>query len=412
MRWLIGQRLRSPALIGVQTVQPGAIAGGLVTFTRSQVGTVSTAFNATADLVEYAADVPRFNGAAQRLLLEGQSTNVWTNPRGDGLVAGTPGSNPTGAGTRPANGLVAEIIGQATRNGIPGWEFRISGTPASTGINTWALGGATAHLVGDFVWTAAWFALVGGSLANIANMTLRGSDGDAGVSVIGMTATPQFFSRRWVSTSNTGTQPRLRWSFADTVTPVDCTIWIGGGQQRIGPAFLDSAILPVSGSPAASTRGQDNFTSAFATLFPNGVGTVLGSFMLSSNADGADQVLIDINDGTANNRIRLRNVAGGATIVAGRTIGGVNADATTLGSMTAGTLFRVGLTFDGTTLVANFNGGSNESVVGLPPGLTVRRVGNNAAGTAPMFGEVGYLQELPYVIPAFDLPAAVAAIPS
>lgn len=176
--------------------------------------------------------------------------------------------------------------------------------------------------------------------------------------------------------------------------------------------FFSTVILPVVGSPGASTRGQDNATAPFGVLFPNGVGSVLASFMLPQSApSGADQVLLDINDGSANNRIRVRNVAGGNTIVAGRTIGGVNVDATTLGSMVPSTLFRVGLTFDGTNIVANFNGGSNQTVAGVPTGLTTLRIGNDSAGTAPMFGECGIMQTFPDVIPNGSLPIAVANIP-
>ena len=85
---------------------------------------------------------------------------------------------------------------------------------------------------------------------------------------------------------------------------------------------------------------------------------------------------------------------------------------TSVGTFTPGTLFRAGLTFDGTTITANFNGGGNQIVAGVPTGLTTMRVGNNSAGTTPMFGECGYFDVLPYVIPAGDLPAAVSAIPS
>jgi hypothetical protein len=174
--------------------------------------------------------------------------------------------------------------------------------------------------------------------------------------------------------------------------------------------FPSSAMLATS-EPASATRGQENITAGFSALFPAGVGSVLASYVLPFNASGADQTLLDINDGTANNRIRLRNADGGATIVAGRVIGGVSSDAATLGSMTPGTLFRVGLTFDGTTITANFNGTANQTVAGQPAGLTTLRLGNHAAGTAPMFGELGYFEPRASVIAAADLPAAVAAIP-
>lgn len=185
------------------------------------------------------------------------------------------------------------------------------------------------------------------------------------------------------------------------------TFW---GWAETDAAFPSSTILAAT-EPNTATRGQDTLTASFGTLFPGGVGTVLGSFLLPFSAVGADQVLFDIHDGSASNRIWCRNVAGGNTIVVGRTIGGVNVDATSLGSMTPGTVFRVGVTFDGSNIVGNLNGGINQTVAGQPSGLTTMRVGNSSAGTAPMFGEVGYLDALSSVTPSANLPAAVSAFP-
>jgi hypothetical protein len=185
------------------------------------------------------------------------------------------------------------------------------------------------------------------------------------------------------------------------------TFW---GWAETDAAFPSSAFL-ASTEPNTATRGQDTLTSTFSTLFPTDVGSVLGSFLLPFSAVDVDQGLFDISDGTGNNRIWCRNVAGGNTIVVGRTIGGVNVDATSIGSMTPGTLFRVGFTFDGSNVVANFNGGTNQTVAGVPTGLTTLRIGNNAAGTAPMFGEVGYVDTQATVISGANLPAAVSAIP-
>ncbi|HEV7455183.1 MAG TPA: hypothetical protein VGN96_00285, partial [Roseococcus sp.] len=177
--------------------------------------------------------------------------------------------------------------------------------------------------------------------------------------------------------------------------------------------FASTPILPPIGTPGASTRGQDNVTAAFASLFPAGVGTVLGSCMIPQSAPaGGSQAIVDINDGTQANRFSFRNNAGGNDIVASLNIGGTPLVLPTLGTMTPGTLLRFGLTWDGTTVVANLDGGANQSAASAtPPGLTTLRAGNNANGTAPMFGEIAYLDALPYVVPAANLPAAVAAMP-
>jgi hypothetical protein len=372
-------------------------------------------------IVEYAADVPRFNDAGRRLLLEGQRTNEIPNPRCEGAVIGTPGTPPTGwTRSTTFNGLSVDIAGTGVEDGIPYVDMRIYGTPALTSATSFLtfISSGTAAAVPGEVRTASYFVrLVAGSMTNLTFTRLMTNVGGSG-SILGGSYTPTTDPLRQqrythTSTANSGTTSvtsGMRVNYTSGLA-VDATIRVGAPQQEIG-AFASTPVFPVANAPAASTRGQDNFTSLLASLAPNGVGTVLGSFMLPQNApSGADQVLFDINDGTLNNRIRLRNGAGGATIVAGSTIAGINADATTLGSHTAGTLFRVGLTFDGTTITANFNGGTNQAVAGVPSGLATLRVGNNSAGTAPMFGEVGYFDTLPYVIPPVDLPTAVTAIP-
>jgi hypothetical protein len=408
------------APFGARLIQPGAIAGGVATFTRAQVAAVSTAFNAAGDLVEYAADVPRFNGAAQRLLIEGQQTNQISNVRAEGGASGSPGTQPTNyVITAAPSGLTRTITVGVAYKGMTGVRVRYNGTPAAPGAVSIAFDANTAIAAAPgAVWSGGYlWRLAAGSLSGVTQVRAQFGWRDGGGASLGPTSHTltdsggdNFFSA--TSTAVAGTAfVQLLHRVDFSAVPLDFTFELFIPQLCLAP-FIGAPILPPVGVPGASTRGQDNFTSTFASLFPTGVGTVLGSFMLPQNASaGADQVLFDINDGSVNNRIRLRNVAGGATLVAGRVIGGASTDATTIGSMTAGTLFRVGLTFDGTTIAANFNGGSNQTVAGQPGGLTTLRVGNNSAGTAPMFGECGYFDVLPYVIPGANLPAAVSAIP-
>lgn len=418
-----GGRGSSAAPFGARLVQPGAIAGGgLVTFTRSQVGATAGAISSAGGgtwWTEYAADVPRFVGAANRLLLDGQRTNISTRSRlvgGTGWtltdVSATPTTGPDGvSGTAnildEGTNTAAHWVAPATVTFTAGVTYSFSAivkagtctscqlfstTPAFSGtafqnynlatgaLGTSGAGSLTPRIVplGD-----GWYWI---SMSAVA-----GSTGSSRPLALGMTSSPSAASRL---ESYTGTNRTMLafWGWAEEAP------------------FPSSPILAAT-EPSTSTRGQDSLISAISSLFPSGVGTVLGSFVLPFSAVGADQTLFDINDGSTNNRIRLRNVAGGATLVAGQVIGGTPADATTIGSMTPGTLFRVGLTFDGSTITANFNGGSNQTVAGQPSGLTTLRVGNNSAGTAPMFGECGYFDALPYVIPGANLPAAVSAIP-
>lgn len=417
----------SAPVFGARLVQPGAIGGGgLVTFSRSQVSSFSTATNAAGSVVEYVADVPRFNGASQQLLLEGQRTNNVSNTRGVGFVAGSPGTLPTGWTVPTVQTGLTRILSSVSSGGASGIGITFSGTASTsnTSFETSARASAPSAAPSQTRTVSVLLWLASGSLTNVSSITIGGifltSAGGAVASNVftssdikgGLTSLPKQFSFTMTSTSD-ATIARFNPRLAITITngaTTDAVIGVAYIGDEIAP-FASTATFPPVDTPGASTRGQDNLTSSFSSLFPTGVGTVLASFMLPQNAVSVDQMLFDISDGTVNNRIRVRNVAGGATIVAGRVIGGVSTDATTLGSMTAGTLFRVGLTFDGTTITANFNGGSNQTVSGQPTGLTTLRVGNNSAGIAPMFGECGYFDVLPYAIPAANLPAAVLAIP-
>ncbi len=413
----------SAPVFGARLVQPGAIGGGgIVTFSRSQVSSFSTATNAAGSVVEYVADVPRFNGASQQLLLEGQSTNQIRNSRAEGISGGSAPTYWTAQFSTGTGNGVTRTVRAWSGGGFSGIDIDLDGT--CTGTNTSIPQFEVASFipaVNAQVWTMSlYMAYVRGTPSQVPmqfgiRMTDSGGTtlGGGGLLSSSITLTNTLSRYALTATLNQPTvawiSPGLRYTMTSGVTYAE-TLRIVFPQLELTP-FASTIILPPLGTPGTSTRGQDNLTSNFSTLFPTGVGTVLASFMLPQNAVSVDQMLFDISDGTVNNRIRVRNVAGGATIVAGRVIGGVGTDATTLGSMTAGTLFRVGLTFDGTTITANFNGGSNQTVSGQPTGLTTLRVGNNSAGTNPMFGECGYFDVLPYVIPGANLPAAVAAIP-
>ncbi len=412
---------------GGPLVQPGSISSRLATFTRAQVSAFATATNAAGEFLTYGADAVRFNGAAQRLILEGQRTNNVSNSLAEGFSAGTPGTMPTGWIQPVTQGGLTRVLSAVSAGGLSGLGINFSGTASNTTISQTepsVRASAPAATPSQTRTVSALLWLAGGSITNITSVTLGGLFlTAAGGSISGnsfngpdikasLTAAPQLFTFTCTSTADVTVarfNPRIS-IFVTNGAASDAVIGVAYLGEEIAP-FASTPIFPPVGAPGATTRGLDNLTWPFAALFPGGVGTVLASFMLPQNATGADQVLFDIDDGTASNRIRLRNVAGGATIVAGRTIAGANTDATTIGSHTAGTLFRVGLTFDGSTITANFNGGTNQTVAGVPSGLAFFRLGNDSAGTAALFGEPAYVEALPSVISGANLPAAVAAIP-
>ncbi len=426
MRGLIGRRFGGTGgvpFFGTRLVQPGALAGGgVTTFSRAQVGMTSTAISSNGGgnwWTEYAADAPRYAGTANRLMLGGQRTTMNLRQRligGTGWtltnVTPTTTTGPDG-GAATANRLDEGTATSAHAVSLPTAAFT-SGVSysASAIVKAETCTACQIFLSSSAFGLTAWqnYDLAGGVLGSGGTATLNPR-------IVSLGAGWFWISMTAVATVTAAAGP-LSLNMLTSASAVRNESYTGTSRTMLAfwawtednAAFPSSAMLATT-EPNAATRGQDNLTSSFSTLFPSGVGTVLLSVVLPFTAVGTDQVLIDINDGSTNNRIRARNVAGGNTIVVGRTISGINTDATTIGSMTPGTLFRMGLTFDGSTLVANFNGGANQLVTGLPSGLTTLRIGNNSLGTAPMFGEVGYVDTLPYSIPPAGLPAAVTAIP-
>lgn len=415
--------IKTNADYGVRLIQPGAITGGgFVTFSRSQVAMTSSALSSGGGgnwWTEYAANVPRFGGTANRLMLEGQRTTVNVRQR---LIGGTGWalSDTTSTTTTGPDG------GAATASRIDeGVTTSTHLVSLSSIVMTAGVVYSMSAIVKAETCTSCQFLFGSAAFGNNAwqNFDLAsgvlGTGGAANINprIVSLSGGWYWISLSALCLASVGA-PTAAIYMTASASAGRASAHTGTSRTMLGfwawteaaASFPSSAILAAS-EPATATRGQDNFTSSFATLFPTGVGTALGSFLLPFASVDADQALLDLNDGTLNSRIRLRNVAGGNTIVMGRTIGGVNIDAASLGNMAPGTLFRVGITFDGTNIVANLNGGSNQSVAGYPTGLTALRIGNNSAGTEPMFGEIGYFDTLPYVILPANLPAAVTAIP-
>mgnify|MGYP000496994201 CR=1 FL=1 len=598
-------------VFGSRLIQPGALAGGgLVTFSRAQTGATSTAISSGGGgnwWAEFAADAPRFGGSANRLMLGGQRTTMNTRQR---LIGGTGWTNTNVTAT-----LVTGPDGGSTANRLD------EGTAASThqtGLTSVSFTSGLSYSISAIVkaetCTSCQLFLPTGAFG-----TTTWQNFDLAVGVLGTggagAINPRivFLGSDWywisftalaIATSSVSPFTLIMTSSAsaarnESYTGTNRTMLAFWGWAEDSAAFPSSAILATS-EPNAATRGQDNLTSSFSTLFPSGVGTVLSSFVLPFNASGADQTLVSLNDGTTSRFISLVNqpartnailnprgeggtpgvigaggvmptdwvlssfdagltitfngsgtengtpysefrlsgtsaagtlgriaantasetfltgtsvaVQAGFRVVAGSLTGitsvsrrtptlgstsstvtpsstlsvanyiqvlaadvtavigcqtqinhsvGVPLDVTfriyapmisrgavqttpplppvgtpgastraagtitlisrdtaagvyswaDLGTQTPGTLFRVGMAFDGTTIAGNFNGGTNQTVAGQPTGLTTLRVGNISAGTAPMFGEAGYFDTLPYATPGANLPAAVTAIP-
>jgi hypothetical protein len=362
---------------------------------------------------EYAADAPRVQGPSRRLLIEGQRTNQVRNPRGEGAIAGTPGTAPTFWGTDPTtrtiNGLVAA-------DGLT--LLDLSYTVAGAGNRQLTLeSGVIAAGAGE-AWTATVFAALmsGSGLSLRIDMEFRDAvnaliAGGTAASADLNTVDGQLrrLSVTHVAPATTArVTAQLRWSFTGATT---ARALYGAPQIEIG-AFASTPILPLISTPAAATRGSDLLTGAFATLFPGGSGTVLGVAMFPASPPASQFFDFVQTDGVADNRNAIQALGGGNTIRLQRRAAAVDTFAT-LGTHTPGSPFGWGITWDNAGRVAAMmTGGTVQALTGASTGHANLRLGAGIAGLNPTFGELGApLLALPYVVSDAVLAARVAALP-
>lgn len=382
------------------------------TLTRTQASDMS-AVALGADGVtwtQYAADAARYNGTAQRLLIEGARTNSVTNPRGEGASGAT---LPTGWTLSATRGLTHTWT-RATRGGVEGVDWRMVGTPDSTSAFDLSFEAGQTTTTGISAALSLFYQLVAGTLPFGVLELRNAAESTSGATDFVPDATLRRVENVTVA-AGTAYRCRLTVSYASTVTPVDCTVFLGWPQREMSATFASSAMLPVAGTPGASTRSADLVTVTLASLgLPDsGAGTYLWSGVIGQSApSGINQTIMQIDSGSGTNRFVLVNGAGGSTILPARTTGGSFSAGSPAGTMTAGTVFRVGATVDAGRLAASVNGAAPQAVTGGPTsGLTTLRLGGDSSGASSMFGETVALRTLSRVVGDDELQALVLGMP-
>jgi hypothetical protein len=395
-----------------------------LTLQRAQTSTRATRLGSDGtSWVEMLADQPRFAGTARRLMVEGQRSNLVANARSAG---GTGWTNTGIASVVAATGpdgdaasanLITETAADSRHNlGSTSFNFT-AGLPYSMSVlvapgscsDIQLLGGSPAF--GVSVWQN--FVLTGeGSLGSGGPAVTRASIRPFGAwylcEMVGVA----------VATATTGKQICM----TSGPTSVRSPIYVGTSRTvRVSWTWLEQAgfasspILPPPGSPQASTRGADLVGATLGSLGLNAGAacTLLWSGVLPQAApSGAAQTIIQIDDSTGNNAIRLRNAAGGSNLEIERTTAGL-ASSATLGSMTPGTPFRLGIAINGLgRAAASLQGGAAVAVTGSPAGgLTRLRLGMDEANGRAMFGQTTTLRLLPVALPDDRLATAVGSLP-
>lgn len=409
--------LRSPIRWRQQLIAPAWLSTKM-DFARAQAGgAVSTTLGADdATWSEVAADVPRYYGSARRLRVEGQRTNSIRNVRFSGASA--PSTLPTNAAAGLANCTIS-VVGVSTVNGLPCLDLDFVFSAVGGQVTLRFEGTTTTVPAADGqTWTLSEFLAIlsGGSLLSLADLVVAsrnsggGNLGQTSTSFVGASST----LTRYVATKSMVASTAFVSEGISLVSNAAGTVRIRIAAPQLEQAsFASTPILPAT--TGASTRGADLLSAPLARLgIPaSGACTVLGTFMIPQAAPAsASQFLLHIDGGVDATAYRVFNLASSASIRGGRITGGVSSNLT-LGNMTAGTPFSIGMSIDGSGGVSLcLNGDAVQSTTGGPTsGLSTLRVGSSAVGASNLFGDIAHLDILPYPVSDAQLQALVAAMP-
>ena len=231
-------------------------------------------FDGAGVLREAAVDEPRYlfdalGNRTDAVLVEPEAVNRIRNSRGEGAVAGSPGTFPTHwQVTGNAFGLTWNVVGAGNEAGLPFVDLRLSGTSSNTVQPTIRADQLYAPATNGQVWThSVHIRPVAGSLSGIASAFLFVTEWTSGgvfisqsSSSISINAATMLESRRFFSSALSGAttgQVGSMIGIAPLVgVAIDCTFRIACPQLELG-AFATSPILNPLGAPAATTRAAD-----------------------------------------------------------------------------------------------------------------------------------------------------------
>ena len=251
---------------GLIVNQPLATGDGTTTsfqLVRSKGGFAEPVFLPTA------VSLTRSDFLGSTLMYPIARTNYVRNPRGEGAVAGTPGSLPTYWQSNLTAGLSRQLVGYGTTSGVPWIDIRVFGTATATGLamNLYLDINNAAATLGS-TWTmSAWVMLVAGTLPGGLYLQF----GEYGTSTASYPGTAVASPGLWQRSVNTTTitDPTINqidamvWVYQTATGAVDFTLRIGGPQLE-KYAIATSLILPPVGSPAVRTVTDYG-------LYPNGI---------------------------------------------------------------------------------------------------------------------------------------------
>jgi hypothetical protein len=258
------------------------------------------------------------------VLLEPGRTNAIRNPRALGVVAGNPGTMPTGWASSFQGGLSREVVGSGVFQGMPYVAIRFFGTATSgsfTRVNFLPIYTQFLNISGGLSSTFSCFVrLAGGDLTDISNIRVgiqgRDSAGNnvpaAGSGLFNFTPTSGILSNQRQAVTWSTSDPSVVYAepFLDILrgntATVDVTLWIGAPQHELG-TFPTMPMLPPAGTTGATTRAAD--TGSLAIAVPSSFSMYSeaqdAAFRSDSVVETASQVHVDNGSGDTAFQLRL-----------------------------------------------------------------------------------------------------------
>jgi hypothetical protein len=361
-------------------------------------------------LVDVAVNEPRIDYDPATLLgrgwlVEEAATNL-VNGGTEGAVVGAPGTPPTGhAYAGNSSGMSREVVAIGTERGVPYIDVRWSGTPGSTFTRdmNFQASGAIAAVAGEAFLSVVPVRLVAGAVTNVSvvHIILGRNGGGSIVENSATTITGDLGGADLLA----GLQSRARTMTGGTTASVQTAIRVGftSGQAaditlRIGAPQLWKSSIPYSlslaapGAPGAFTRNADDFAlpNIAQDLDPTR-GTFCIDFMPGQDATPGDRGLLLLDDGTTDNRIRLRLLAADTTVRLSVDAAGAPVVAG-LDAASGAALARhtVRFSYGPAGYLLSVNGGAPVSAAGaVPAGLARALLGRTLAAGEYLNGWIG-----------------------
>ena len=281
------------------------------TYSRASAATY---WDQTNTLREVTTNQARFehdpvSGVSEGLLIEGQRTNLISNPRAEGVVAGTPGTFPT---QWTSNGANRTVNGTTVVNGQPlvDVSFNIA---ASSSFEIPLISGYTVSASqGETYTLSCLLALDSGStISGLIQLEYRNSAGTllGGANSTTISSVNGVLRRLTVTGTTPANTARLTSQYRINTTSATALRIRIGCPQLERASFYSSQIFPAVGAIGASTRASDSVQISLSALEAptSAAGTYVIKYQVPQLATTANQVICELNSGAVSQVTRLVN---------------------------------------------------------------------------------------------------------